>query len=516
MASSAPNSRPGAVSRPIVRILTTALIALAPLAATLALARLHLRTNITQFVPYFNDEVGYWHQVLTFKTAGFNGGYYSLNEWPPMASFLHYDTFGPWYPMLYGAAAVLVGWEPYSGIIVNGLALAVALFTFYLLLRLPPRRALLAGGFTLTSWPVLLFLFSNMQESLQQAFAIGTAILFYAVITRRGRLPAALYRGGLAWLLAIAITRPAWALLFLPYFGLASRRRGWGRLIMTLLQSTLAVGVVLLAGMITGAPGNNSIYKTIGSFTISPDIGVRYLLAYVSGNLAAFFNPRKPLLDWLQTVQTLVLIAGALIVLWRRRGAADGIRDEAAFHALNLGGIVAASQALYIVGTGGDYRVTGAHLLLSGLLLVLCRRDRVALALLASNLVFFPAFLDHYAAAARPALTADRAALTEFRAAAHQAVRYDPHAASAWCNTLILPIPLYDERLTGIPGGIGLSFFVDADEVPLPLKSQYLLTDPVTAERLLRRQPRPRLELLAEQPAAALYRNLDANCAPGG
>lgn len=131
MASSSPNSRPGAVPRLVIRILAAALAALAPLAATLALARLHLGADITQFVPYFNDEVGYWHQVLTFKTAGFNGGYYSLNEWPPMASFLRYDTFGPWYPMLYGAAAALVA--------------------FYLLLRLPPGRALLAGGFTLTS-----------------------------------------------------------------------------------------------------------------------------------------------------------------------------------------------------------------------------------------------------------------------------------------------------------------------------------------------------------------------------
>lgn len=502
--------------RILTRAVLVALAALAPLAATLALVRLHLGASIADFVPYFNDEVGYWHQALTFKTAGFDGGYYSLNEWPPLAGFLHYDTFGPWYPLLYGLTARVTGWEPYSGVVVNGLALAAALAAFGLLMPLEPRRLLLAGGLTLTSWPVLLFLFSNMQESLQQAFAIGTAILFYRVISRREQLAPGLYWGGLAWLLAIAITRPAWGLLFLPYFGLTSRQRGWGRPALTLLRSALAVGVVLLAGMVTGAPGNNSIYKVIGSFTISLDIGLRYLLAYIGGNLAALFNPRKPLLDWLQTVQALFLIAGAAAVLWRgRRAADDPRRAEAAFHALNLGGIMAASQALYIVGTGGDYRVVGAHLLLSGLLLVAFRRDRIALALLAANLAFLPAFLDHYAAVARPAINPDRPALADFRAAAHQAMRYDP-AASAWCNTLLLPISLYDERLTGVPGGIGLSFFVDVDEVPLPLKSQYLLADPDTAAGLLRRRPAPRLEPLAALPDVTLYRNLDAACPPGG
>src|SRR4051812_3924309 len=88
-------------NRAALRWLLLLMIVLAPAIVTYLLMSVRLHVQLTNFIPQWNDEVSYWHQVLTFKTVGFNGGYYAVYEVPPAASFTHFYTHGPWYPMIY-------------------------------------------------------------------------------------------------------------------------------------------------------------------------------------------------------------------------------------------------------------------------------------------------------------------------------------------------------------------------------------------------------------------------------
>jgi hypothetical protein len=82
-------------------------------AALLVLATPDVTPN--RFYPFKVDEMRYWHQIATFRAVGFNGGYYTIDEQPAPASFSHFHTKGPLFPMLYGTIACFVGWYPESG-----------------------------------------------------------------------------------------------------------------------------------------------------------------------------------------------------------------------------------------------------------------------------------------------------------------------------------------------------------------------------------------------------------------
>jgi hypothetical protein len=97
-----------------------AVAALAPAVATWLLVRVHLDAHLGDFVPAFeNDQIGYWHYVLSFGHVGFESGYYTPNEHPAAAGLVHFDVHGPFFPMLYGSVARLVGWDLDSGTYFN-------------------------------------------------------------------------------------------------------------------------------------------------------------------------------------------------------------------------------------------------------------------------------------------------------------------------------------------------------------------------------------------------------------
>jgi hypothetical protein len=87
--------------------------------------------------------------------------------------------------------------------------------------------------------------------------------------------------------------------------------------------------------------------------------------------------------------------------------------------------------------------------------------------------------------------------------------RYDPHANDPWCNTLLLPLSMYDQRLHWIPAGIGVSYIFDPETYRPPIRSRYVLFDNTTY--LLYRDS-TRLEWLASLPIGDLYNNMTLDC----
>jgi hypothetical protein len=502
----------------LVRIVLSAVVALVPVVAALLVVNLHVRGDLSKFVPYGYDEVLNWHQVLTFKEAGFQGGYYTLYERPAPAQFTHFYTYGPPYPMLYGLVGKVIGWEHHSVLIVNSLLLTAALFFFCLFILKDKRQLVVTAILLLVFWPGLTFLFSTMQESMHQAIGIVAAGIFYVVISRRGRIPLRLNLIFTAFLTLAAITRLSWLVLMVPYFWFISRPR---RRLLSMLRCLLLCGVIMIVTLLIGALGNNSVMSVLGALTIGVNKGsilpaLEAVGGYFYGNLVSYLNFSKDSLDVLQTIEVVAMIIGAasLSVVLKRRGNRESISlAEANFHAFNLGAIVFASLLLYIIGTGGDYRVIAAHLLLSSLLLIAFRRYRVAAALIAANLLFLPQFLTNYSAYMADHLSTNQAELADYTRLAHQSIQYDASASSPWCNTLLFTKDQYDQRLTAFPGGIGLSTLFNTLEPGVPFKSRYLLMNEEAYAEFRQRPAAPTLQFIARlSPDSNLYLNQQADC----
>lgn len=502
----------------ISRWIVIVLVAAAP--ALLLTALVSRKAPLSSFQPYYNDEISNWHQILTFKEAGFQGGYYTLNENVPRAAFSHYYTYGPWYPMLYGTIARVTGWDYATGIYVNAALVAIAIVLFCISLRLDIIQIVAVGLFTCTFWAFLYYLFSMYQESVNHAFAIGAAFCFYHLIQTRERTSRRFQTGALLYLLTASLFRTSWAVLILPFFALTSRPswRGW---LGTVLKSVALVAVILVVSDYVSAPGNNSIFKVLGNFSTSFSTGLGATSAYFLDNLRNYLDiGRKYPLQQIQTIQTLglILIFVAAGVLFYRRGVIKGQKEgtdrfwEMAFQAFNLLGIVLASLTLYLVGTG-DYRVISTHLMLTGLLLIAYKRYRILALVVVGNLLFTLPFLSTYRGEViAKSFLSSEANIAAFGEASQSALSYMSDAPNPWCNTLLFNLLNYVPELNAVPGGIGLSFYYKVDDPVLKFKSHYVLLSPEDMAKLGRLPNAPNLRLLTNTALGGLYENLDSDC----
>jgi hypothetical protein len=207
------------------------------------------------------------------------------------------------------------------------------------------------------------------------------------------------------------------------------------------------------------------------------------------------------------------------------------------FHLTNLGSVALTNLLFYV--PAGYLRVMAPHLLLSLLVMVRFRRYLLVGAIVVSSLVTLGSFLDVYRGWAlnyvpREGVTERSESLLRYvryepdydrlanqREQMARLVRYRANAPNPWCNTLLLPVSLYDERVTLIPAGIGVSYILDAatrkaynwfgPALERPVKSRYVLLarddrsfdHEVDAERL---------RLVGTYPFGRLYENPVSRC----
>lgn len=511
-----PHSKQMVLSVSARRWLLTLLVAFMPAIVSCLLVTAQGR-SLTDFIPHWSDEVANWHQILTFKEVGFNGGYYTINELAPAADFTHYYTYGPWYPALYAFMARVIGWGFTSILVINGLLVGLALAVFCRVARLDERQMAVTALMLGTFWGLLLYFFTGMQEAFQQTLAILLAAVFVLALRQREQLDWRYRLLGFALVAFAALMRLSWAILFLPFLLLTSRG-GLARWLLWAAVSLFATGAIMLLASFTGAPGNNSIFDMIAAFQVSIGAGLDYFVRYFGRNLARFLFLPKTGTDVLQTYQVVIFILGLMVVVGvlitrQRKRRSDAALAEAAFHLFNIGGTLTAACALYLIGTGGDYRLLATHLMLSLLLLITFKRYRPALLLVATNVLFLPIFWSDFRTVVTDKYTPDHSAYITFKATADAYLTYDAQAPSAWCNTLLFHVSDYDRpMLTGVPAGIGLSFFKDPNNPMLSFKSRYLLLSAENYRLIAQRPDAPQLEWLADVPTARLYVNRSADC----
>ena len=92
------------------------LILLTPLLATSILVKTLFNYDLSHFQlsRTWNDEIANWHEVNTFKSVGFDGGYYSIQEFIARSTFFRFGVHGPAFAAFMGSLARVFGWSKIS------------------------------------------------------------------------------------------------------------------------------------------------------------------------------------------------------------------------------------------------------------------------------------------------------------------------------------------------------------------------------------------------------------------
>jgi hypothetical protein len=506
------------------KVWTAALAALPAVETSLLLYGFFRRTLLDHVPGVVNDAIDYWLEAQAFAHAGFRGGYFTIDERPAPASFSHFGSHGPLFPMLHGTIGRLLGWHPWSIPMVHAALLTAALLFF-------ARRIPLDGGGRIltmlglaTCWPLILFLPTSLQEGLHLAVAVFLAAALRPLLD--GRVTSRAMRAALVVaLVSASLMRPSWTLL-LPavsflLFGGASRRRQ---------ALAAAAGVVLAAAIVaafdyTAAPFGREEFFFIKVARWQG--GASALVTRVATNAGRFAEAGSAL-EVRGRFLLLLLALASGILAGRARP-----RRELAFQAYNLGSILIAAVFAYVFGPWADYRIFAAHVLLSTLLLAsspAAGGRRLAAVVVLAQLACLGPFVEAFRGT-RESYRYDAARIEAFGAAARPAIRFD-RGQDAWCNTLVsVNPPYFYPEMVGLPPGIGVTMLFGSGEAPRPaLRSRYVLLDPDDARRWSLGTPTVTvagpdrvhvavgdwlsldLRPLASTPVGRLYRNLDARC----
>lgn len=470
---------------------------------------------LSDFMPRMSDEVSYWAQINAFRAAHLNGGYFTINERSAAAGFTHFYTYGPWYPAIYGSIARVIGWNSTTILLINSLLVGLALIIFCNSANLDPKQLLLTIFLLGTMWGLLLYFYTGMQEAYQQTLSILLASIFITALRQGETTPLRMKVIGLSLISFAALMRLSWAILFLPFLALTGKKT-LARCIVYVATSLCATVIIMAIANYTGSPGNNSVFDMVDHFKVSAIEGLSYLLHYILRNLGRFLFLPKPLSDVLQTYQVVILILGLVAFLAQsllHRTQRRNHISEVTFHLYNLGITVIAACALYIIGTGGDYRLLACHLLLSLLVMVALKHYRPVLLIIGLNLVCYPLFAADFSENVLPKYEPNHSEYAAFKPIADKYLQYDPSSPNAWCNTLLFAVENYDTTLlAAIPAGIGLSFFRDIQEPILTFKSRYLLLNTEDHRRISELRNAPVLQQLATLSNLNLYLNQNTDC----
>jgi hypothetical protein len=485
-------------------------VCLLPAALTLLLLRAVVGATIFDTIPTVNDEIAYWLEIDTFRTAGFNGGFHSTDEQAAPATFCHFGPHGPGFPVVYGLMAKVFGWKPWTGPIFNLLWVTAGLAVWLWAVR--PRGWQLAAAAVLiaTFWPCLLYIPSTMQESWHAA----AAFLLAAAMQRAFVTPPSPRRFAAVVLLiaGFALIRLTWAFVLLPWAsvglrGYSQRGRAAGVAAVTMVFVALVLLSRLLNAQQTILTGLGALNHMVSNIGNSPQM----TLAYFSGH--AIWNVRNlllihgiPPMEALLRYEIMGLLAVATAMAWTRWRDPEG-RRLWVFTLLNLGPLLLANILVYDVAEWRDYRVMAPQLLLSLLVLAGNSEWKWSLAPAAANLLCVFPFVAEFSAKHLERVSWDRALVADFRSELQDSLRYEP-SKPAWDNTLLVTLDEVKYPLVAVPAGIGVNCVLDWRTVSLPPRSRYLL---VPEEFLPELRRHGRVELLNVTRMGALCLNVDAN-----
>jgi len=174
--------------------------------------------------------------------------------------------------------------------------------------------------------------------------------------------------------------------------------------------------------------------------------------------------------------------------------------------------IVLWSFTLYFIKN--DIRFIAPYIILTVFLLIIQNKEKWVMLFILVNLLVFPDVLQRYSNPVSNNFIYPKQIIAETKPIFERNIRYQPDQPNAWCNTILLPVTLYDYRIALIPPGIGISYVLDnnaIDRVPFPAKSKYIL---ITLRQLKEIDPQDliQLEKVAEFSDSTLFINQASGC----
>jgi hypothetical protein len=489
-------------------------VMLAPLAITeFLIQRLFSGSTLVDFVPsYPNDEIHYWHEIATFAEAGFGGGYYTYNEQPAPADFTHFGPHGPLFPLTYGTVGRVTGWQLWSPVVFNGVVLLLGLLAFFALTGARAREMLLAGTVLTTSFAVMIYVPSAMQESLHHGIALLLAGLLCRIAVSTNPRDLALF---IAVVAVSSFIGPLWAIALTPALLLGLRIRMRWRLPVAAGATIVLVAIAWYGWRLLSAPVPGvQLQVATGTSGISTEIAwdntVSNLRHLTTGINNVFHEPGLLLTTYLALfVFAACVFLVAREILQRRSKDSGGLRSVSAelTGAVVLLALFAAIIPFYIDVAMAFNRVVMPFLLFTLLVAIGLRRQRwLPLTVVAVNLVFMPKLVDAYEILRWGSFAYNRADLAAARTALERNIEFE-RSSSPWCNTLLTS--QYDAlQLVALPPGVGYSTTYGSRPPAFP-RSKYILIGSYWPSDAL---PRAHLRELAKLSFGTLYLNSASQC----
>ena len=476
-----------------------------------------MNDHIQNFTPTFwNDQITYWHEALTFKTVGFNGGYYATDEHIPAIRFFHFGAHGPAYAVLFGLLGSVVGWNYYTPILINIAFLTIGIGLYILITKPTIQQLLWLGGILVTFAPILNYTSLISQESFHQAAAMVFAAIFYHLLTGPKQCSPAFKGLSLLFILSMAYFRFTWGLLFFPFFALLSPHTRIHQFLSLLLSIFCIGGIYFFSQISSVIWTNHIIYLMVEAFKRSFSEGIHLIMTIFANNWIFLFQD-KSFLKSGAVLQTLGLIFILMFYLINNRKPEIEkpnyfSKNELLFHLFTLGTIFFFVFILYIAA-GGE-RILGASMLLSLLIMIKGKQYQGVAFILVINILLFPMLLNQIKTLWSLNTRVPPQTIRELSTEIQEVIQYQPNAENSWCNTLLVSLDNYSEKVLAVPGGIGVSFLMPGrlNQIEKPLKSHYIMLNVEKLSRIKREYPMNLTPLIQLEDGTMIYKNHDAGC----
>jgi hypothetical protein len=472
---------------------------------------------LTAVTPVWNDELVYWHGVLTFRGAGFKGGYYTFDEFPAWLTISHFDPHGPAFFIIMSFFSLWGRWTPENAVYTNVLMMALGAVTYLYCVRPSFGQLIAATSIVGSFWYAAIFLPMTMQE----CFHMGTALVVSGILS-------GLYLRGNEWgilskvfsilfIVAVSFTRPMWSFSLIAMAALWSENRRAVPLLKNLLLPVALIPVLFILFTKTTAPySEHGVTKN-----------VIYDLFHDPFNLGTYFVNRCALLFQLigkglpieiaTRQECILLLAGSIFCicfsLITKKMAFGRISIRAATTVLFSFGLPTLILfAIHDIFDLRDYRTLSPHLACGFLFLAAIRLYPVVALATLFHLTLLPSALDAFKSLNQTRYTIDHSRIAHFASEAGKYVRYDSSSSSGWCNTVLTQAVAgyaFPPEVSALPAGIGFSIVLEGDKIKQPIKSKYLLID---ENRFRRFSSQVQLQLLRDFGQLKLYRNKSSDC----
>ena len=480
------------------------------------------KVPLTNFIPVSpTDQNEYWHQIATFNLAGFKGGYYTHLEKTALITQSKFGVHGPFYIIVMGVLSKITGWDYSTPIFFNMIFLALGFIIFAWLSKLNKTQIVLAGLTLGLFPPVLVYLPTAMQESFQQMVGILFAAIFGISLVYKEKLAFWKKAAVIAFTFLVSLIRPSWGLLFFPFFALYFPKNIKKQILAFFISLFFLFAVILLIGLFM-TPGNNTVGQALDEFKPGFRPGIQFLFVTVMNNVKIYLSLSNIPQMVFRAEYMLILVftlAFALFLLIRKKKKRSTAQIPLDVD-LNLNiiffliifPIILWSFSLYFIKN--DMRFIAPYFLLIFFLLIYNKRYFFVITFVLINLLMLPASISLTTYPIGNNFTFSNEKITATKQIMDQSIHYDPRQTNAWCNTILVPVTLYDYRISQIPAGIGISYVLNnngIDKITFPIKSKYVLLTTQEANEL-NQSAMDQLEYLVNFPDSILFINKNAAC----